>query len=173
MARRRQGSSRGAKRGKNLVWTTIVNINVTVLAGATKTGTDIVSDIDWTVISGARWGTIMRTRGWFSCAPIPEAGPTLTGGGVFAYVGVYDKDELSKPASDADTYVDESIMATWGYQFAPHFLGEGGDPWAQVVDIKAMRRITTGKELRFVMTNQMPDALKVSLVIRALVKVDS
>jgi len=170
---RKGRSGRGARKsGKNVVWATILNENVTVLAGATKTGTDIVSDLDWTVISGARRGTIMRVRGWYSVQPVPTAG-VYQGGSVMAYVGVYDKDELSVPAVLPNTYIDEDIMATWGHQFPEVATGDHPATWGEVIDIKAMRKIRTGQELRFVLTNAMTDPLLISLVIRALVKIDS
>jgi len=167
MARRR---SRAAKRGpKNQVWTTIVNSSVTVLAGATKTGTDIVTSADWINIGGAERGTVLRVRGWFSAALLV---PTVqfVGGGAFAYVGVYDEDELSKDASLASTYAEEDIMGTWGHEYAASEVDDSIREWNEVVDIKAMRKIQTGQDLRFVATNNTALIMQISLVLRALVR---
>ncbi len=92
---RRGHSSRGSRRGpKNQVWTTILNRNVGILAGATKTGTDIVAPTDWTVVGGSERATIMRIRGWFAVT-MQEPVLAFIGGSAFAYVGLYDEDEVS------------------------------------------------------------------------------
>jgi len=169
MANRHRG--RRATRAKGaLIWTTIVNDTVTILPAATKTGTDIVADADWTQVSGAERAMIMRVRGWFSVAPDPVL--AVTGSfGVFAYIGVYDADEPSLSALLADTYSDEDIMATYGHQFGHQDIGEAPGPqWDQAVDVKAMRKIRRGQELRFVVTNGGSVDIQISLVIRALVK---
>ncbi len=167
MARNR---SRSVKRGpKNQVWTTILNQSVTIIAGATKTGTNIVQDDDWSGANGQERATILRVRGWFSLVNKFATG-SFAGGGFFAYVGLYDNDELSAPANLAGTYAAEDIMATWGKEFAFTDTGTVGDVWSEVIDIKAMRKIRTGQALRFVATNSTANDAKISLVIRALVR---
>ena len=169
MARRRS-SSRAVKRGpKNQVWTTIVNSIVAILSGATKTGTDIVAASDWTTVAGAERATVLRVRGWFAATTKTTTG-SFAGGSAFAYVAVYDKDDLSLDASLADTYAEEDIMATWGHVFPFVDSGAGIETWSQEVDIKAMRKITSGQDLRFVATNLTPVTISMSLVLRALVR---
>ena len=168
MAKRR--SSRSARSSGALVWTTLINEESSIAVGATKTGSDIVADADWTGVGGQERATILRVRGWFSVTIEPAA--VLEGAGTaFAYIGVYDEDELSVDASVAGTYKDEDIMATYGHQFPYSNIGQPSpDTWDQEVDIKAMRKIRSGQDLRFVMTNKTPLILEVSLVLRALVK---
>ena len=171
MARRRRGGfSRSVKKTGATIWTTLINEAVTILPGATKTGSDIVTDSDWSVIGGQERATILRIRGWFAVSIAPAAALT-DAGGCFGYIGVYDADELSLTASAASTYKDEDIMTTFGHVFPYSNISQTSpDAWHQVVDVKAMRKIRTGQECRFVLTNETPLDLEVSLVLRALVK---
>ena len=170
MANRRGRTSRSVRKSGALVWTTLINESSTIISGATKTGSDIVADTDWSGIAGQERATILRVRGWFSVTIEPAA--ILTGAGtVFGYIGVYDEDELSVDASIAGTYKDEDIMATYGHSFTYSNIGQPSpDAWDQEVDIKAMRKIRSGQDLRFVLTNKTPLIVEVSLVLRALVK---
>ncbi len=169
MARRRF-SSRAVKKTGALIWTTLINSDVTILAGATKTGSDIVTDGDWTNVAGQERATILRVRGWFSVAPIP-VGVLTDSGPVFGYIGIFDRDELSASASLANTYAEEDIMTTFGHVFPYSNISQPSpDTWNEVVDVKAMRKIRAGQECRFVLTNQMSIDVDVSLVLRALVK---
>jgi len=167
---RRQRSQRASRKSGALIWSTLINDSVAILPGATKTGSDIVTDSDWTVVGGQERATIMRVRGWFSVG-IDPAGGLIGQDPCFAYIGVYDKDELSQSAALADTYSEEDIMATYGHQFPYSNISQTSPTtWDQEVDIKAMRKIRKGQELRFVMTNQSALQVRISLVIRALIK---
>ena len=167
---RRGRVSRSAKQKGALIWTTLVNEESSIAVGATKTGSDIVADADWTAVGGQERATIMRVRGWFTVTQEPAA--ALTGAGtVFGYIGVFDEDELSVDASVAGTYKDEDIMTTFGHMFPYSNIGEPSpNAWSEVVDIKAMRKIRSGQDLRFVLTNKSSLICEVSLVLRALIK---
>ena len=169
MARRR-GERRFSKSKGALIWTTIINDDVNIAIGATKTGTDIVTDSDWTAVGGQERATIMRIRGWFGASQEPVA--VLTGAGaMFGYVGIYDEDELSAPADVATTYSEEDIMATYGHVFPFSDIGQTAPAaWQETVDIKAMRKIRRGQDCRFVLTNRTSTIVATSFVIRALVK---
>jgi len=169
MARRGRGRRMARKPG-DLVWTVVENDNFSIATGVTIGGSDIVADTDWTVISGQERATIMRVRGWFSFTVGPAAVLT-SAGSVFVYIGLFDADESAPSASDADSYVDEDILATYGHNFPYSNISQTSpDSWSEVVDIKAMRRIRTGQDLRFVITNEHSLSVEVSFVIRALLK---
>ncbi len=168
MARGRK--SRGSRSGpKNQVWTTIVNVATTISSGATKTGTDIVTSADWTAVGGSERATILRIRGWCGASVDVPAG-AFAGGAVFGYIGLYDEDELSKDASLALTYLDEDIMTTFGHTFAAVPAGGIIPAYNHEIDVKAMRKIRTGIDCRFVATNITAEDMNMSLVIRALVR---
>ena len=169
MAKRR-AFTRAAKKSGDLIWTTLVNDDSVILAGATKTGSDIIADADWTTIAGQERATILRVRGWFGVALEP-VGVLTSSGPVFGYIGVYDADENSLDAGLAGTYRDEDIMTTFGHVFPYSNISQPSpDAWNQEVDVKAMRKIRTGQELRFVLTNGTTIDAQVSLVLRALIR---
>ena len=169
MARHQTRRARPSRKSGALIWATVLNSDSTILPGATKTGTDIVSDSDWTTVGGQERATILRIRGWFSVTTVP-VGALTDSGPIFAYVGMYDADELFISAAVAGTYSDEDIMATWGHVFPYYTIGDPGKSWTERVDIKAMRKIRTGQDLRFVMTNLSSVDVDVSLLLRALIK---
>ena len=162
-------ATRGFKRGpKNNIWTTILGDEVAIGA-ASSTTFDIVAAADWTVAGGLERATILRVRGWFS-AVVKDATGSFAGGAHFAYIGLFDEDETSPGGSISGTYIDEDIMATYGFLFAFADTGTVGQTWSQEIDVKAMRKIRTGQDLRFVYTNSGTTSVEVSLVIRALLR---
>ncbi len=170
MARRRRGATRSARKTGALIWTTLLNDEVEMAPFATKVASNIVQDSDWTAVGGQERATIMRVRGWFSVAMQP-VGALTASVGVFGYIGVYDEDEPSLGADIAGTYADEDIMTTFGHVFPYSNISQTSlDTWNQEVDVKAMRKIRRGQQLRFVLTNVGPTPLDVSLILRALVK---
>ena len=74
-------------------------------------------------------------------------------------------------ASTAQTYTDEDIMATYGHLFEYSDINETSPrTYDQLVDIKAMRKIRSGQELRINFTNEHSLSVTISMTIRALVK---
>ncbi len=168
MADRRRGrSSRGAKaRGLN-TWTTVLGEDVTLTAGG-SVSFDIVADSDWVPAAGTARATLMRTRGWFDIINKDTSG-SFAGGSVFMYVGVFDEDVASPAASLVSTYVDEDVLWTGGGQFP---FQESGAAMSlhKHIDIKSQRKLTTGSEVRVVITNAMVVSIEMSFVLRALLR---
>ena len=153
-----------------LIWTVVGNTRFQINAGVTVSGSDIVEDTDWTTVGGQERATLMRIRGWFSVNQGP-VGVLTASGPVSAYIGLFDADEAAPSASAINTYVDEDILATYGHGFPYTDIGESpGTFWDQHVDVKAMRKIRTGQDVRFVITNDNPTAVYISFIMRALVK---
>ena len=148
MSRMRRGSSIRASRGpKNNVWTVVqaeaqVQTNTTVEAV-------IVAPTDWSGVAGLglERATLLRVRGWLSAAPAVE---DVSTGGIFFVIYVVDEDAALVNPLDVSTYVNEDVLWTGGAQFA----GQGAlaietrpsVEWE--VDIKAMRKLTSGQEVR-------------------------
>ena len=169
MAAKSRGK-RYARKSGNLVWTVVTNDSFTINPGVTVSGSDIVSDSDWTVLGGMERATILRVRGWFGINVEPALALTA-GGPVFGYIGLFDGQEPSTAADLATTYNEEDILTTFGWQFPYTNIGEAPGPtWHQDIDVKAMRKIRSGQDLRFVLTNLHSLKVEVSFVLRALLK---
>ena len=161
---RRSARSKGA-----LVWTTIL-VERQALATTGTLAFDIVADTDWTTVGGKEKATVVRVRGWMDISVEPAAVLTASGP-VFAFIGTSDEDEAAVSASVAGTYKDEDIMATYGHQFPYSNISQPSpDTWKTLVDIKAMRKIQTGQELRLTITNEHTLSVTISMTLRALLK---
>ena len=161
--------SRSSRKGpKNQVWTTVLREDDIILSAATQSS-DIVTTSDWSAVGGLERATVMRVRGWLSCSFKPTTG-SFGGAGVFCYMSTFDDSETSPSGSVVQTYSEEDILGTWGWHSPFIDTGTAPTSWIQTIDVKAMRKIKTGKELRFVITNEGAAILHVSLVLRALVR---
>jgi len=169
MARRRAGVTRATRKKGALIWTTVLGNNILVDNGA-RTEADIVTSSDWTVVGGSEKATLMRIRGWLGVSLTP-AGALTSGAPVFSYIATFDEDELGPGAATATTYSEEDILATYGHEFPYTNLAEGRGPtWQQIIDVKAMRKIRTGMDVRLVLSNLTSLDVVVSFVIRGLIK---
>jgi len=167
VANRRHRSSRGSKqRGLN-TWTTILGEDVTLTAGG-SVSFGIVEDSDWVPAAGTARATLMRIRGWHAFLSKDNSG-SFAGGSIFAYIGIFDEDTASPAASLVSTYVDEDVLWTGGTQFPFQDIGQSA-VWHEHVDVKAQRKLTTGLDVRIVITNTMSVDLELTFLYRALLK---
>jgi len=157
---------------KNNLWTVVLSNQVSVVSGA-QTRHQIVGSTDWLrgVVGGSERATILRVRGYVSFSPKILTG-TIAGGAFLGYVTVVDED-VAIDASPllASTYIDEDILWTRGESFPFEDAGDGVRSVNWDIDIKAMRKIRIGQELRFVWTNSSPGTVSVTLALRALLRI--
>ena len=152
---------------KNNVWT-VVLIDELVVAG-TVIEANIVEDVNWTGANSYQRATILRTRGWISVAAAPG---DVSFGNIF--MGIYVADEDAAPVAPDTTlfYTDEDVLWTGGAQFGAVVAGglehRGSISWD--IDIKAMRKIDTGRELRLAMIGTAALSLRLSAGLRSLVR---
>ena len=153
-----------------LVWTTVLANGINMATGTTAT-MDIIDDQDWTNVGGSEKATCLRVRGWLSITI--DAAAVLTGAEpVFLYVALFDQSAASPNADDPTTYTEEDILWTAGHMFPYSNISQTSpDSYDVNVDIKAMRKIRTGEQLRMVIRNPTGGlAYEFSGLLRALVK---
>ena len=169
MARRRFG--RAVRRGpKNNIWTVILMDELTV--GTTAIEVNIVQGSDWTgSVGGFQRATVMRVRGWLSVS----ADPTLTvATSYFMMIYVTDEDTAVQDPSALQTYADEDILWTGGFALAAGNAGaveQRKAVYDTVIDIKSMRKLSIGQELRLSMiSGDSGAAISVAGLLRGLVR---
>ncbi len=166
MARRsRRGFSRGPK---NNIWT-VVQIEDLVIS-LTPFEANIVqpSEIQGAATSFQRF-TLLRIRGWLSAAP--NVVNVAAGSFVWA-IYVTDEDAVVRGPLDTILYTDDDVLATGGVQFGISGAGaverNVGKTWD--IDVKAMRKIDSGKEVRLTVESSVGNLTMISGVIRGLVR---
>ena len=160
MGRRYTTAGRAFSRGpKNNIWS-VVTQQDTALAADTNDELNIVDGADWTGSAGAESATLLRIRGYLGVAP-----DAATDGAFQWYIARFDNDAASPSPTLPATYVDEDILATGGYQFE----ASAGNAKMWEIDVKAMRRIGVGDEVRLVMRS-ISTATRNTVVARGLVR---
>jgi len=156
---------------KNNLWTVILSAN-DVTATLATSAQPIVASSDWRrgSATSAEMATLLRIRGWVTMVPDQVAGVHSTGSW-FSYIMVVDEDAASPPASSVSTYGDEDVIWTSGGAFAETSATQAPVVDRTFIDVKAMRRIKSGQEVRHVMTNLTDGNVLQSNVIRALLRV--
>jgi len=166
VARRR---GRSVSRGpKNNIWTVVLLDNQAISTSVVEA--NIVEPDDWQPsTSGFERATLLRVRGWLA---FTGNQPSLVVSSMFAAIYVTDADDsVNSPAAVA-TYTKEDVLWTWGVQVpAIESGGIEAVPMTYVaVDIKAMRKIDSARELRLTLVGSVAFTGTVSGVLRALIR---
>jgi len=164
--RRTRSRARGPK---NQLWASLLFDEQAVAATAIEGA--IVAAADWAVNTGTERGTILRTHGWVCVS----RDPTDTGNTPF-FMMIYltDKDTGVVDPSAIATYSEEDILWVGGTQYASGNAGavEGARQAITMnIDVKSMRRITQGQELRFCIIAGDATGGVLSAVFRSLVRI--
>ena len=169
MAAKRRGTSRSVRRGaKNQSWTTVLADDVTV-ADAASQAFNLVQDSDWVTASAAERGTILRIRGWLSVLN-KTAEAARPAGSWFGYIHLLDEDALSPSGAVSATYRDEDIFWTGGGSFPAVPATANSVVSERIIDVKTMRKIRSGQELRLILTNSTGGTMQTAMVLRTLVR---
>jgi len=167
---RRGNRAAGRRSPKNNVWTTVVPVEQSLAVGAT-TGLNVVVDTDWQRAAGANErATLMRIRGWIDVINKLGAG-SFAGGALLAYALLTDEDASNASAADPATYVEEDILWTGGGCFPFSGAGAAGGNVRLPIDIKAMRKMRVGMNVRVVLTNATDNIVSISGVVRGLLRI--
>jgi len=129
-----------------------------------------VTAVDWEPNSASlERATIMRVRGWLSFSRSPIATVEVP---IFLAMYVTDEDTGTSDPELAAFYSDEDVLWTYGIQFPVGNASavEIGYSHNVVVDVKAMRRITNGQELRLTFVASTSATITMSGVLRTLVR---
>jgi len=160
-ARRRRASGRGARSGpKNQLWSAVISENV-ALAAAAVSNDDIVAPTDWVVGVGLEHATVLRCRGFLSVVPDGAAD-----GALFAAIVKVDDAVADLDPGAIATYTTEDVLWSWCLQWEASSIGA---PAQTVIDVKAMRRISTQDSIRLCLSAVGTQA-RVSFICRALVR---
>ena len=170
MARSNRGRvRRSTKSGpKNQSWISLVFDGV-VVDDAPVMQFDLVEGPDWNQGTGLERATLMRIRGWLVL--LPPAGVPST---IFATVSTQDEDigVGGSDPTDPNSYRDEDIFWTFGRGVAATVAN---DLYVVPVDfdVKSMRKINSGQDVRLTMVTNGPVAAGWTLngVIRSLVRI--
>ena len=162
------GKTRGQK---NQVWGAVLVNGSTVDETTPPFDFNIVEGGDWSGAAGSERATLMRIRGWLTLVPPASVPSTL-----FVIV---TKDEVGVGAAGNDptvaaTYGTEDVLWTYGISVAATVAND-----LMVlpvnIDIKAMRRITNGDQIRMTMRTSGPIGASwtISGAIRSLIRKSS
>ena len=160
MARRTRGV-RASRGPKNNIWSVVLLENVTVSTGVVEA--NVLESAEWQgAMTSFQHATILRVRGWLSVASLAATSATNT---FTAAIYVVDEDDAALAPNNALLYTDEDVLWTAGFTATgPGNKGQNFD-----VDIKAMRRINSGQEMRLTMV-AAANGFLVGGAIRALVR---
>jgi len=89
-------------------------------------------------------------------------------GDVAAYIHLTHEDTVSPPASTTATLNEEDILWT-GMDVVPVDLDEQWT-WVQLINVKTQRKMSKGRELRFVLSNLTLANINVSVFGRTLLR---
>ena len=151
--------------GDTTVWVaTLISQTITT----TQAEINLVADDDWFGGTGQARATIIAMKGWLAIRPA-VAGASIC----LAYIGVIDEDATAGDPTDANSYVDEDIMFTFGrnamdeavagFDAADYVLTDFG---------KAKRKIRTGQDCRLIIKSTVANSFVANGVIRTLLKVN-
>ncbi len=171
MTRRGRSGGRAVARAKgSFIWTAVDMGNNDVLT--TPFGFNIVEDADWVAHAGQQSGTLMSIRGWLSASRQAGTAADI----LEMYIAVIDEDESATGASvdpaSVATYTGEDILWTGGASFpgAASDSGFRSQPVVWDINVKARRKIRSGKEVRLQVTTTVGE-IALSGFLRALIKV--
>ncbi len=167
MARRRFRSavSRGPK---NNIWSVVLVDQQTVATTAIEG--DIVNAADLQAsATGFQRFTLLRIRGWLSFSK-PVANQSAAN--IFFLIYTTDADAGVVSPINATTYATEDILYTQGLDFAANGAGavEATTPLNFDIDVKAMRKIDTSRDVRFSVVSSIAGGISMSAVLRGLVR---
>ena len=167
MAHRRTRTRRSGL--KSNVWSVVVLDNVLIPSAGVEAA--IVIPDEWQPAAGGfEHATMLRIRGWLSIARITTVVTLHT---IALVIYKIDQNDTLKSALSATTYNEEDVLWTGGLNYPTIASGLGDDGLNPVqfdIDVKAMRRITSGDDVRLSMISSVNNASRISGVLRALIR---
>ena len=167
MARRSRGF-RASRGPKNNVWTVVI-LNKFVVQ-PTPDVSLVVEGADWTGAAGHQRATLLRIRGWLSVAPVATA---TVANAFHAAIYISEADAPITPDPGLATmYNEEDVLWMWGAQFSAGNAGAVERPTAAsvIIDVKAMRKITSTQEVRITIASDASGGLTCSHLLRGLIR---
>jgi len=166
MARRR---GRSVSRGpKNNIWTVVILDVVSITTSVTEA--NIVEPDDWQPsTSGFERATLLRIRGWLCAASIPT---DVNAASLMAMIYVCDADDSVNSPSAVASYTKEDVLWSYGWSWPGANAASVEKPSSTtvMVDVKAMRKISSAQEVRLSVVGSDATTATVSGVLRALIR---
>jgi len=153
---------------KNNIWSVILIDNQVV--DTTVVEGDIVNNGDLqAAATGFQRFTLLRVRGWLSITKPPE---NTVAASIFMIIYVTDLNAGTVDPTNATKYTEEDILWTGGVQFEGAGAGavEVATPIVLDIDVKAMRKIDTSRDVRFSFLSTGVGGIVVSGLMRGLVR---
>jgi len=153
---------------KNNVWTAVTLANVVV--STTTIEVDIVDPDEWQpATTGFEHATLLRIRGWLS---LSRNETNDASGTMFMMIYVTDEDDGVHDPSLPATYNTEDVIWTSGCAFSSQQASslEVGPTIQLDVDVKAMRKIDSSRQVRLALVATSNNLVLVGGVLRALVR---
>jgi len=166
MARRRAAGRRSSG-PKNNLWVALVVEQDPV--STTPIESNLVQKSDWAIGASFERATILRVRGWISCSVDGTIATDVT---LFGMIYLVDEDAGVQDASIPATYADEDILWTGGHYFGPGDTAsiERAPSFDWDVDIKSMRKMNTGSQLRLSFVSDVAITVVTSFTLRTLLR---
>ncbi len=167
MARRlRRSISRGPK---NNVWS-VVLLEQALVDDTPTVEAVIVAAGEWQpASSGFEHATLLRIRGWLTASASFVASDSQV---LFAMIYVVDKDAASANPLNATSYAEEDVLWTGGWAWPQRGTGavERDVSQQMLIDVKSMRKIDSGRDVRLALRASSTTVLEVSGIVRALIR---
>ena len=169
MAHRR--TRRSSSKLKNNMWS-VVLLNDVLVPVSPGVEALICEPDEWQAAStGFEHATLLRIRGWLSFTRISATPGTFHT--VFIIIYKVDQDQGVVDASVGLNYTNEDVLWTGGLNWpsVSTVVGpEGTTPVTMDIDVKAMRRIDSGTDIRISLVSTVNNVTRASGVIRALIR---
>ena len=162
--RARYSSSRGPK---NNVWSVVLIEDLVIDTIVTEA--DIVNAGDLqAAATGFQRFTLLRIRGWVS---ISKDVTSVVDSTLFMMIYATDNDAGVVDPSSAASYTDEDVLWTYGVKQEGYLAANTVSSSHTVqVDVKAMRKIDTSRNIRFAVVSSVAGLQRISAVFRGLTR---
>ena len=165
----RRGRRSFSKGPKNNVWSVVILEDVLVDDTPTIEASIAVPGEWQPAASGFEHATLLRIRGWLTATAVQGLTAVQS---LFAVIYVVDSDAPSTNPLSANTYSEEDVLWTYGWSWTDGGAGsvEKVTVPAIHVDVKAMRKIDSSREVRLALRCSSTVVVSVAGVIRALIR---
>ena len=163
--------TRGTRTVKNNVWTAVLAQELP-MAASTQLELNVAQPSDWAFGVGQR-ATLLTVRGYLSiCGSNDDT--VKVEGAVLWYIAPVDADiPTAQAPQTVGTYVEEDILSTGGHIFEnynPAVSSPGRATRNWDINVKTMRKLPPDMTVRFVLANRTSGEVKVTAVMRALLR---
>ena len=160
--------TRASKGVKNQIWSVLLYDRTSIAAGATL-DLNAVEASDWAFVDGQR-ATLMTMRGYLSFS-FTNSLVASAEGSLLGLIAVVDSaSAVAPPPSFAASYVDTSILDTFGFAIPEVAADVTREERTHLVNVKTKRIIRARDDVRIVIHNNGVNTVEVTGVVRSLIR---